>query len=131
MAWQKLDWSVLIGTSCTTQTTLVTNSVVCGDYDCDTTTEIIVANVRVSLVYPAAPNADCQVDIYSRDTDKCNVADTLSTFSATIPPLTTSGIGINTYAVNVAAMDHIRVCITNPDLTNSVEVLVTVKGAWG
>ena len=131
MAWQKLDWSVLIGTSCTTQTTLVTNSAVCGDYDCDTTTEIIVAAVSVAVDYPAAPNADSQVDIYARDTDSCNLADTVSMFSATIPPPTTSGIGIATYQVNVAALDHLRVCITNPDLTNSVEVLVTVKGAWG
>lgn len=131
MAWDKLPWSVLIGTSCTTQTTLNTNSSVCGDYDCNTTTVIMVAGVRVAVDYPAAPNAETQVDIYPRDTDKCNLPDTLAMFSATVPPPTTSGVGIATYQVNVAALDHIRVCLSNPDLTNSVEVLVSVMGAWG
>jgi len=128
MAWTKGSWTDLIGTNAS-KTTITTGNTSTGDIDCNGANPFIVVAVKVVIVFGGSPDDDVTVEFIGIDTDGGNEPDTLPMFEAAIPEETSSEERA-TYQVNVSALDHLRVAITNNDSTDSIDVWVSFLGAY-
>jgi len=128
MAWTKTAWADLIGSDAS-KTTVAAGSSTTGDIDCNGANPFIVVAIKVVVVFGGSPDDDVTVKLFGVDTDGANEPDTLAMYEAAIPEVTSSEERA-TYQVNVSALDHLRVQVTNNDSADSVDVWVSYMGAY-
>lgn len=128
MAWTKTAWVDLIGSD-SSKTTITAGSTATGDIDCNGANALVVVAVKVVVIFGATPDGNVKVELFGVDTDGANEPDTLALYEAEIPYVASSEERV-TYQINVSALDHLRVQLTNSDTTDNVDAWVSYMGAY-
>lgn len=129
MPWNKTAWSDVIGTNAT-KITLSAASTTTGTIDCAVPANPYVAlGIKAVSIFGTTPDDSCLIEIVGRDTDGAAEDDTLALWAAEIPEVSTSEERA-TYQVNVAALDHVKVRVTNQDSADTIDVWVSVMAGY-
>ena len=128
MAWTKSAWADVIGTDAT-KIVLSAASTTTGTVDVNYTSPFITLALKVRSIFGTTPDDSCLIEVLGRDTDGAAEDDTLTLWAAEIPEVSTSEEG-TTYQINVSALDHVKVRVTNQDSTDNISVWVSAMGGY-
>ena len=128
MAWTKSAWADVIGTDAT-KITMTAASTTTGTVDVNGANPYITLSLKVRSIFGATPDDSCLIEVLGRDTDGAGEDDTLPLWAAEIPEVSTSEEG-TTYQINVSALDHVKVRVTNQDSADTIDVWVSAMGGY-
>ena len=128
MAWAKEAWTDRVGTNAT-KIVVAAAGTTTGTIDCNGANPLISLGLKTVGIFGTTPDGNIRIQLFGLDTDGANEVDTVPMWSAELPLVSTSEQRV-THQINVSALDHLMVKITNLDSTDNVSVWLSSMGAY-